>query len=487
MKKFLIFFGAIVILLVAIVLFRTYTQPDLQPQLQAQVIDIEVSDSAVYHLRSAIQFKTISHHPAMMDKDVFTRLGAWMRYTYPEFFAIAEVDTISTHTYVIKWPGSDSSSGLPILLMGHQDVVPSDASNRDKWHQDPFSGAIDSGYVYGRGTLDDKGSIVGLLEAAQTLIESGFTPKRDIYFVFGQDEEIGGANGAQQAAIYFEEQGLRFDWVLDEGGIIADGILPGIDGKVGLIGVSEKGYISVDITAEYPGGHSSMPADTSALMILTDAVQLLREEGFKPTLEGPMSGFLDYLGPRADFTTRMAASNMWLFRSVIKKKYQGSPAGAALVRTTFAPTIMRAGVKDNVIPSRAVLTCNSRVMPGSSAQEVLEHYKDVLKDLPVEISIHDNLAVDPSPVSDYMGESFNFIGAAARTTFSSDNLLIAPYLVVGATDARHMRTVSDNLYRFTPFKYKQEDLGRLHGINERLSIENFEDGIRFYMQLMSGL
>ncbi|KAB2814039.1 M20/M25/M40 family metallo-hydrolase [Phaeocystidibacter luteus] len=485
MKKLLYSILIIVIILVAIILFRTSMAEDYQPAVRTTELRVQPLDSAANRLGEAIQFKTISHHPAMMDLEAFNGFGAWMRESYPGIFHTMEVDTVGTHTYILHWHGVTSEN--PILLMAHQDVVPVDQSGTSEWKADPWSGQIVDNYVYGRGTLDDKGSLVTILEACEALIRSDFQPARDIWFVFGQDEEIGGANGAELAAAWLEEKGLRFDWVLDEGGIISSGIIPGVESPVGLIGTAEKGYISIDIEANYEGGHSSMPKDTNAILVLADAIDRLSASPFEPTLEGPMEGFLKYVSPHSGFTMKMAANNQWLLKSVILSTYMKSPSGAALVRTTWSPTITRAGIKDNVIPGKAILTCNSRIMPGESAESVLQHYKDALVGLPVTISIHDDLGIDPSPVSAYDSEAFEYIGATARTTFADENLIVAPYLVLGATDGRQMYSVSDKVYRFYPFMYESDDLSRLHGLNERVGVEAIDNAIKFYIRLISEL
>lgn len=482
MKRLFIFSGTIVIVLVAIVLFRTYTISDFQPAPIAVDTAGEINENALEHLGEALQFQTISHHPAMMDTEAFDGLGSWMRSTYPNVFSTMKVDTVGTHTYILKWTGENSDK--PVLFMGHQDVVPVDASTKEEWTAGAFEGQIVNGYLYGRGALDDKGSVVGLLEAAESLCAEGFIPPQDYWYCFGQDEEIGGANGAELASAWFEENGIRFDWVLDEGGIISKGIIPGIEAPVALIGIAEKGYVSISIRANFEGGHSSMPRDTNAITLLSEAVNKLQNTPFQPSLDGPMDGFLNYIAPYSSFTLKAAASNRWLLEDLIIKTYMESPSGAALVRTTFSPTIIRAGVKDNVIPETAILTCNSRILPGQTADDVLQHYRNALSDLPVEVEIYD-LAIDPSPVSPYESEAFSKIGSIARGTFAEEELIVAPYLVIGATDGRHMYNVSDQVYRFYPFIFESDDLKRLHGLNERISRVNFMKGIEFYRNLMS--
>lgn len=483
MRRFSLLLGVALIALIGVILFRTFTLKDVQPTADDSPLITTPLPNTAQHLSEALRIKTVSHHPAMMDTEAFDQFGSWMRETYPQVFTHMEVDTVSTHTLILHWKGKNSNKA--VLLMAHQDVVPVDAASEEQWTTEPFGGELIDGYINGRGALDDKGSLVALLEAAEALLETNFTPEHDIYFTFGQDEEVGGDNGAALAADWFEQHGIQFDWVLDEGGVIADGIIPGVEQPVALIGITEKGYVSVDIKSTYEGGHSSMPKDTNALIVLNEAINRLHSYPFEPTLAGTMEGFLAHIGPHSSFTLKMAAANRWMFESVILNKYKSSPSGAALVRTTWAPTIFRAGIKDNVIPNTAMLTCNSRIVPGETVKSVVEHYKTALDGLPVEISIRDNFGVDPSPVSSYEAEGFNLIGSSARAEFADENLLIAPYLVLGATDGRYMYKVSDNVYRFYPFIFKNEDLKRLHGIDERVSADGFDRAVQFYIRLMS--
>ncbi len=485
MKKFFIFTGLIVAILVAIILFRTYTAEDQQPPLIELVSEVKPIPNAEIRLGDAITYQTISHHSAMMDREAWDGFGAWMRRTYTGVFSTMDVDTVGTHTYILRWKGATSER--PVLLMGHQDVVPIDASTEDQWIAPPFSGDIVDGYIYGRGTLDDKGAVVGLLEAAEALIHSGFTPPRDIWFSFGQDEEIRGDEGAVAAANWFYDRGIEFDWVMDEGGLITKGVVPGLDVPVALIGTAEKGYISIDVKASYRGGHSSMPKDTNSITVLMDAIERLRANDFETSLDGPVTGFLEYVGPHSNFTMKMASSNRWLFDGLITSTYQSSSAGAALVKTTWSPTIIRAGIKDNVIPETALITFNSRILPGQTADEVMDHFVSTLDGLPVEISLHDGVGVDPSPISPHDVEAFDYIGSVLRTCFRESDLIVAPYLMVGATDGLYMSKVSEKVYRCYPFVYGPDDLDRLHGLNERISIENYTNGIQFYIQLMANL
>lgn len=482
MKKIAIVILIIAIVPVAIILFRTYSQPDLQPEVTGEIpAEYKVPTQIAEHLAKAVSFPTISHHPAMMDTTVFNEFHRWLMETFPGTYSALEVDTISTHSLVFHWRGK--SSEHPILFMAHQDVVPVDESI--PWEHPAFGSEPTAEFVYGRGTLDDKGAMISILEAVEKLVSLDFQPEHDVYFAFGQDEEIGGENGAVVIAKHFAELGLRFDMVLDEGGIISDGIIPGIDKPVALLGTAEKGYVSVDVECATEGGHSSMPGDTTALTVAAEVIRRMEEHPFESRLCQTMDGFLGYLGPHFSFVNRMASANRWAFESVIINAYSAKPSGAALVHTTCTPTIVQGGIKDNVIPQRAVVTFNSRILPGETAETVLSHYRENFEGLPVTLSIHDEFAEDPSPESDYNGEAFKRLASVVKRNFP--DFYVAPYLMLGASDGRHMTKLSDNVFRFIPFRFEQDDLGRLHGLNERVRVEDLHSAVTFYMDAIRDL
>lgn len=481
MKRFLGLLLGVVAILVVIILVKTYSVPDIQPVANSGESTHQPLDSAAEHLAKAISFATISHHPAMMDTETFDNFHAWLGQTYPTVFSTLQVDTFGTHSLLLKWTGK--SADQPILFMAHQDVVPIDETAN--WEHPAFGDIVRGDYIYGRGALDDKGALISIFEAMEALAQKGFDPENDVYFAFGQDEEIGGKNGAQLIAQHFEKEGIRFRVVLDEGGIISEGIIPGLDQSVALIGTSEKGYISLDVEAHYEGGHSSMPRDTNAITLAADVINALRAQPFESRLCGSMEGFLEYLGPHFSFTTRMAAANRWAFEGVIINAYSAKPSGAALVHTTCTPTITRAGIKDNVIPMRSLVTFNSRILPGETEETVIAHYEEALSGLPVKITVHDDFAENPSPISDHKAPEFLEFAGIVKRNYA--DCLVSPYLVLGATDGRYMTGVSDNVYRFLPFRFNGEDLSRLHGVNERVSVSDFEKAIVFYMDAISSL
>lgn len=250
-------------------------------------------------------------------------------------------------------------------MMAHQDVVPVEGASMKMCKQAPFAGAVQQDAIWGRGAADDKFCLFSILEATERLLQQGYRPSRSIYFVFGHDEETGG-KGVAAAAKLFQSRGIKAEWVLDEGGEINTEI-PGLKGQpVAIIGTAEKGYLSVDLSVNIDGGHSSMPQPETAIDVLTEAIHNLRANTFKPEFTAPVEGFFRYLGPEMPFGSKLAIANRWLFKNLLFRIYHKSPGGNALIRTTIAPTIIQAGLKDNVIPNYAHATVNFRILPGTS-------------------------------------------------------------------------------------------------------------------------
>jgi carboxypeptidase PM20D1 len=313
------------------------------------------------------------------------------------------------------------------------------------------------------------------------LLKENFQPERTIYLAFGHDEEIGGENGAVKIAAYLQAQNVKADFVLDEGLVITQNIVPGLVKPVALIGIAEKGYLSLELTVNADGGHSSMPTKETAIGILSAAVSKIENTPMPAKFSEPVNHFLEYVGPEMPFFQKMAFANQWLFKNTIISKYEKSNSGNATVRTTTAPTMFNSGIKDNVLPGTATAVINFRLLPGETQEDVIAHVKGAINDDRIQIKKYGHYG-EASPVSDVQSESFSNIQKSIGQVF--ENTISTPALVIAATDARHYSAVADNAYRFLPLICKQEDLKRIHGLNEKISIENFKDCIRFYRQLI---
>ncbi len=437
------------------------------------------STKALNNLSTILRFPTISHKSAMLDHEAFGGMLAFIDSTYPHITQKAEIRKVNEYSRMYTLFGSNPAA-KPLILLAHSDVVPIEGGD---WNHPPFSGHITEKHIYGRGTLDDKGSMISILEAVESLLANNWLPERSLIICFGHDEEIGGIDGAKAIAEILESEGIQAHMVLDEGGTITSGLVPGFDQPVGLIGTGEKGYLNLELMVKIEGGHSSMPERETAIDVLSAALARLTKTGFPSEFTPPIEGFMDHLGPHLPFFEKMAFANRKLFSGVIKKIYEKNAPSRALIQTTVVPTIFRAGIKDNIIPPHAKAIINLRLLPGWDVERCVEYINKVIDDPRVKIAQDDafdySKASKPSSTDDAV---FHLLSTVISKHFG--DVLPVPYLVLGATDARHFENISENIYRFMPFRLSASDVPRIHGINERLEISSFYEGIYFYQQIM---
>ncbi|RYE22061.1 MAG: M20/M25/M40 family metallo-hydrolase [Sphingobacteriaceae bacterium] len=478
-KKLVFFLLTVFLILMLIVLVKTFTFKSVQPKFKA-VKTVSVSDSAVAHLQQGIQFKTVSlSDAAKTDSSVFVAFHQFLHKTYPLIHQKLQLEKVG-FTLIYTWKGKNIHL-KPVILMAHQDVVPVEKASLAQWKTDPFGGIIQNGKILGRGAADDKTSLFALLEATEKLLQENKQPERTVYFVFGHDEEAGG-KGVKAVAALLKSRKIKADWVLDEGGEITKKEIPGLQGTpVALIGTSEKGYLSLDLKVNIEGGHSSMPKAETAVDVLVVAVQKLRAKPFPASFGGSTGDFFKYLGPEMPFTSKMAIANQWLFKPLLFKIYEKSGGGNALIRTTIAPTILQAGIKDNVIPASASATINFRLLPGTSIDAVFKHVKTAIADDRVQLIKQDAFAAEASAVTSTKSDGFKQLEKAIVENYPGT--LIAPYLTVGATDSRQLAEISDCILRFVPVT----DLEGMHGLNEKAGVDEYKKAIGFYYLLMKGL
>jgi len=468
----------IVILVVAgILAYRTMQFTSLQvhpPQVKLPPVRPE----AFAQLAQAVRLPTISHAAAhRMDTSAFRAFHDFLATAYPLADSVLEKTFINQFSVLYTWKGRNPQLP-PMLLLAHLDVVPADSANLNAWAVPPFSGQIDDQFIWGRGTLDDKSNIIAHLEAIELLLAENFTPERNILLAYGHDEEIGGRHGAKAIAALLEKQNIRPALALDEGMILADGVIPGSQRPVALIGVSEKGFLSLELSVNLQSGHSSMPHESTTIGALSGAITRLRAQPFPARLSAPLEGFIAYLGPELPFPQKLLFANRWLFEKLIIKAYEKSAPGNAMVRTTTAPTLFRSGGKDNVLPARGRAVVNFRILPGDTKADVIKRVKTVIADERIAVRPTDAFGSDPSPVADIQAPAFELLATTTRQVFPE--AVVAPSLVIGATDARHYTGIAANVYRYMPVILNETDLGRFHGIDERVSKENFTRCIQFY-------
>jgi carboxypeptidase PM20D1 len=434
------------------------------------------------HLSGAIRFQTVSGANA----EAFSRLREYLAETYPQVHARLVHQTVNGLSLLYEWKGKDQGKA-PAVFMGHLDVVPVVPASEREWTHPPYSGAILDGFVYGRGALDDKSAVIAVLEAVEQLLHEGFEPTRTIYLAFGADEEIGGTNGAQQIMRMLQARNISEPAiVLDEGGSLMEGQVPGVVGPAALIGIAEKGYVSLELSVHGAGGHSSTPRVPTEIGRLSAAIARLEATQFPPRLEAPTLEMLRAIAPVQAFGRRLVLANLWLFGPLVARQLVAYPDMATVVHTTTAPTIFAAGDTENVLPSEARAIVNFQILPGDTVASVIARVTAVVADPATKVQVRPGglIVAEPSPVSDVSGSAFHVLTKTVQQTLGETPPLIVPFLT-GPTDSRYWaKGGARNVFRFTPFSYEKDWMLRAHGADERISVRALADGVGFFRQLI---
>ncbi len=486
MSKLRVFqaFGVMILALLGVLVFNTV---NIGPRKSARVPSpLEVSidaDVAAQRFAGMVRFPTISRGPeAPIEAEAFLGLHAYLATSFPNVHTHLEKEIVSDYSLLYRWQGSDPEL-KPVLITAHTDVAPVEPGTLADWTYPPFAGTVADGFIWGRGTMDMKVSVAGILEAAEYLLAQGYTPTRTIFLAFSHDEESGGASGTKSIVSLLEERNVQLLFTLDEGMPITHGIVPGVTKPVALIGLAEKGSVTLELTAHGEGGHSSLPPVSTAVGKLGRALYLLETNQMPSRLQSPTSEMFSALAPEMSFARRMALANKWLFEPWLLSVLEKTPAGNAAIRTTTAPTIVEGGIKPNVLPTEARAVVDFLILPGDTVESVTEHVRTTIDDGSVDVRQVSSEASDPSLVSNSRAESFALLKDTIHQVFP--DVAVAPGLVIGRTDSRHYAGVADNSFRFLPMRLAKDDLKRIHGIDERIAVSNYEEIIRFYIQLLS--
>jgi carboxypeptidase PM20D1 len=474
----------LLICLIAVLLLRSHTHfPDRQLYGATPVPALPVDAGAVAErLSGALRIPTISYDDrSNFDSEAFLDFHRYLEAHFPQVHRTATRRTVNRYSLVYRIEGLQPEL-KPVLFMGHMDVVPVDPATAGQWRHAPFSGTIADGVIWGRGALDDKLTVLALMEAMERRLADGQKPARTVYLAFGHDEEVGGKDGAREIARYFESQGIEFEFVLDEGGVVTRGMVPGVDQPVAIIGIAEKGYVNLHLTVDAPGGHSSQPPPHTAAGILAAAIVRVEDNPF-PTDLSAMAPNFDYLGHYFALPTRVALANTWLFSPLVERRLLANPTTAASIRTTTAVTMLEGSSKSNILPTRAEAVVNFRILPGDSVASVKQHVESVINDERVAVTAQ--MANEPSPVSSTESFGFRLLEKTIRGT--SEDILVAPYLVQGGTDAKHFVNLSDSVYRFMMIPVDPTTMQRVHGVNEQVAIDDYVEAVRFYHALLGNL
>jgi carboxypeptidase PM20D1 len=432
-------------------------------------------EAALSHLRELLAIPTVG--TAESDRFIET-----VRRLYPRIAKQLEFELVDGHTMLIRWPGT--GAGAPAVLMAHYDVVP---ASDDGWEHPPFAAEVtgegEDRVLWGRGTLDDKGALVAILEGVEDALGRGFTPANDIWLSFGHDEETFGT-GAATAVDLLEQRGVRPALVLDEGGAIVEGVFPGVAKPVAVVGVAEKGIATVTLTVTQQGGHASAPPRVPATVRLSRAVERLNAHPFTPRLTEAVRGMNRVMGREAKGGIGSAFRVFGGFGPFVTRLFaRMGDETRAITRTTAVVTMIEAGHAPNALPERAVATINVRILPGETCETVIAHIRRaVADDLVVVELVH---GVDPSVASPASGPAWDLL---ERTILARHpGAVVTPYLMLGATDSRHFTRISDQVYRFSPFEMTSDERTGLHAMNERIRVRTFLDGVEFYRTLIAEL
>jgi len=471
----------LLIFLVAFLLFRTLrlhrnentVEPVEKPPLDKAMI--------ARHLAAAIRCKTISEEQSMnRDYSAWLQLHQVLKENYPLIHKNLIKKEISRYSLLYQWAGKDSSL-KPLLFAAHLDVVPVDPLTAGQWSHPPFAGEVDQGFVWGRGALDMKNHLIALMEAVEFLLKSGYSPKRTIYLALGHDEEIFGREGALKIAQWLEEQGVRLGAVLDEGGSIDTGILKGASAPVGVVCIGEKGVLNLKLRATAKPGHSSAPPRQTAIAVIARAVALLAGNPLPASLNSILP-LLEKLSVQLPLSWQIMIANPRLFKKRLIRLLEKDPWLNAQIRTTSAATLISGGIKDNILPAEARAVLNYRLQPGDSVEGVLGHVKKIVSDPRVECSLEEEHSWNPSRYSAVDHPAFFTLELAIRQVF--ENIPVAPSVFRAATDARHYERICQHVYRFTPLLTAPGDAARIHGIDERVRIDDLEKMVIFFIRLL---
>jgi carboxypeptidase PM20D1 len=434
-------------------------------------------DRAVARLQALVRIPTVSRpDPADEDAEQFAAFLAELRTQFPLLHERLELTPVTDHGLLFRWAGRDAAR--PVVLMAHLDVVPVDGDAT--WQHPPFGADIVDGEIWGRGTLDDKGSLAAICEAVERLLERGFVPAQDIWLSFGCDEEVMGV-AAPAAVAILRDRGVTPWFVLDEGGAVAHDAFPGVEPPIAVIGVTEKGVTSLELRVDGRGGHASTPVRMDATARLARAILRLDRHPFPASAPAPTVELMQRIAPHAPAPLRPLLANAARLKPVLTRALVAAGAeSAAMTRTTAAVTTLSGSPALNVIASTAKAGVNVRIMVGDSVASVLAHVRKAVDDKRVQVSVLE--AGEPSPVSPTDDDAFRLLESTIAEAFP--DAVPAPYVMMAATDARFFTEICERVYRYTPFRMTKAQRQAIHSYDEHLGVEAFAEGVLWYQRLI---
>ncbi len=484
-KRAILVVMMLVLALVLVVVIRTTRLHPVPVQVPAPAAVTLDDAGAVQRFVGAIQIPTESLYGQPPNAMQIGKFTDYLQSSFPLVAARLPREVLKDGAVIYTWQGRNQTAA-PVVLMGHMDVVPVPAEALPQWQHQPYSGDVAEGYIWGRGTLDDKIHVLSLLEAAETLLRNGFVPARTILFCFGDDEENGGRYGAQEIVAELKARGVHPEFVVDEGGAVVSGVVPGLAQPIAIIGTAEKGYVDLLLSTAGAGGHSSEPPAHTAIGELAAALVKLEAHPFPASLPLVVKQQYSAIAPYLPFSKRAALANLWLFEPLVVKQGLKDPRTGGNFRTTTAETMVSGGFKDNALPPSAQAVVNFRILPGETVDSVLKRVRAIADDAGVTVTIaNPEAARDPSPVSPLDGAGYEALTTTIRQLFPEAAL--SPYLVNGATDAGFYTVLTPNVYRFLALEADASVLTMIHGLNERVAPEKYLKTVRFTVQLIENI
>lgn len=453
------------------------------PVLQVDIEESSYHSKALEHLAQSTTIPVVGYDDANNDSinhQAILDFHTWVKSTYPSITKFAKIEIINQHSLLITIKGKSNKSAA--MFLGHFDVVP--APDSLAWKYKPFDGTIVNDTLWGRGALDDKNVVIALLEAAEYTLKKGLNLNRTLIFAFGHDEETGGKNGAAAIAKHLIEQKIPISFIADEGFGVMKGIVPGLKNNCAIIGLSEKGNVSIRLTVQALGGHSAWPNPENATSILSRGLGRLEKFQFPAHLDGPVRGLFTEASPYMDWGYRALFSNLWITSPLVKSVLLAGEKTAATLRTTHVTTILKSGTKENVVPPVAEAIVNLRLFPGDDIAYVLKEINRALDDSRIKAVVYQEGQV-ATPISPSQGDGYDQIKACIHAQFPET--VVVPGLVITGTDCKNYIAVTDRMYRFVPFEFSNNNLSGIHGKNEYITRAQINQAKRFYIDLFQRL
>jgi len=476
---------SLIVVFLAVIIIKAYMHKPVENSYEKLTCkyEINVSNTAL-KLSEAIKSRTISHSDySEFDFTEFDRFHEILKKSFPLVHSELELVKVNDYSLLYKWNGNNDKL-LPGMFMAHIDVVPIEKGTENDWTYEPFSGAIEDGFVWGRGAMDIKVQVITMLEACELLLSKGFKPNRTLYFSFGHDEETDGRNGARKVLDHLIKNDIELEFVMDEGGCVNIGGFPSVSKPVAFMGIAEKGYLNVRVDIKGEGGHASTPPVNSSLGLAAKAICRLEKKKMRLRLIKPVKTMIEALGRHMALPGRLVLANLWIFKPVFTRLFtKPGTTGEALLRTTIAPTMAEGSMEPNVLPQTSSFTVNCRILQGETSADVIKHIAWACRGMDFTTTIL--RYEEPSSVSSHESEFFR--KAAGAVMGISEDIAIVPYLMVAGTDSIKFQGISKDTIRFTPYIIEHSDLNKIHGTNERISIENIGNCVSYYSALFNSM